>query len=542
MARKPTTRKPRCFLYGRMSTRKQERGDSARRQQALADSFCHRHQLEQDTELKLWDVGVSGWKGKNLKRNLGVLLKAIEQGRIKPGDYILIEKTDRLTRDELIPALNLFNEIISAGVFVAELEPETIYDKQSLKGYNIMMLVSKSITSNDYSERLSTRIKATYDARRQAHELISYVLPGWLRRNGQDLEVIPQELEKIKLIYRLALEGNGARSIWQHLTENKIKSMKGGRWHIANVQRLLLDRRLIGEFKTKTGHHDDNYFPVVIPETDFYRVQQLIAARRKRKCRTQKRVANLFTGLLFDADSKSPMILHLLKASNHKYALLVSQAGLDKTADFTTVNIYPVEHAILDHVQTLTSADFVVSTNTDDELETLLAKLAKVEHQLSNYQTAFDTKPIDEVLPILERLGEQKRNLNRQIDDCRMSRAKDPNDDLGTIHKSLIEMLDCSPEDMANIREKIKSKLPSVIERVDMLIVKCSHLRRRVHFDLHTTSGKRLSFAIDVQRGQLVSMSDETREPLNKKTIAQLKKVPWQHKTGPLDHGKPVKW
>lgn len=534
-------RSPRCFLYGRMSTKKQERGDSFRRQTRLAENFCVRNNLPLDDELKLWDIGVSGWKGKNLTKKLGVLLEAIKQGRIQSGDFLLIEKTDRLTRDEVLPALNIFSQIINAGVTIIELEPETRYTKKSLQGFEIMLLISKFIVSNDHSERLSARIKEKYIARREQKGIISYVFPSWIRRNGEILEIIPEQKETIELIFRLALSGLGSLSILQHLIDNHIKPLSGKRWYKSAVTKLLRDKRLIGEYLSLTGHEDKAYFPVVIDETDFYKVQNFVTERNRNCGRHTKRVTNLFTGLLHNVADGSQMKLHQL-VSSINYSLLVSQAALDKTAPFISVAMRPVETAILDRITELTSADFSPAIVPNDELDNLLGELAKTESTINEYQAAFDATPIDTLVPILRSLDTQKRNLHKQIEDIRQIKAVDAPSDLASIQKSIPAMLDCPPDELPEIRERIKNKLPSIIERVDMLVLKFGHLTRRVHFDTIYKSGSRRSFAIHIIRGQLVSIQDENREPLTAGIISELEQLPWSHKKGAFEGGKKVKW
>ena len=55
-----------AYSYLRFSTPEQSKGDSLRRQTALADEYAKRHGLTLDTELNLRDLGVSAFRGDNV--------------------------------------------------------------------------------------------------------------------------------------------------------------------------------------------------------------------------------------------------------------------------------------------------------------------------------------------------------------------------------------------------------------------------------------------------------------------------------------------
>ena len=85
--------KIRAYSYVRMSTTKQLRGDSLRRQLERSRAFADEHSLLLDDSLQ--DLGVSAWKGRNFKQGaLGRFLAMVESGEIPKGSYLLIESLD----------------------------------------------------------------------------------------------------------------------------------------------------------------------------------------------------------------------------------------------------------------------------------------------------------------------------------------------------------------------------------------------------------------------------------------------------------------
>jgi DNA invertase Pin-like site-specific DNA recombinase len=129
----------------RCSSIRQAGGTTFKRQKILADAFVAKHGLTLDTTFKLTDAGKSGFHGTNA--SLGALkrfLDEIEAGTIEKGSYLIVEKLDRLTRAKLYDALSLFKKITDAGVLIATVEPERIYDSSALEGTDALELVFSS--------------------------------------------------------------------------------------------------------------------------------------------------------------------------------------------------------------------------------------------------------------------------------------------------------------------------------------------------------------------------------------------------------------
>src|SRR3989442_9719033 len=98
-----------AYSYIRFSDAKQRKGDSDRRQLEKSLQWCRAHQATLDETLTMRDSGLSAFKGHHLARGvLGQFLEAIRRGRVKPGSVLLIEKLDRLSREEITKALSVF--------------------------------------------------------------------------------------------------------------------------------------------------------------------------------------------------------------------------------------------------------------------------------------------------------------------------------------------------------------------------------------------------------------------------------------------------
>lgn len=102
--------------YTRWSSDGQGDGGSDRRQKQMAERWCVERGLSLTGLEK--DEGVSGWKGRNQREGSGLprLLKII-----KPGDFLLVEDNDRLSRQDWFAHMTFLGNIVSRGVTVVTL-------------------------------------------------------------------------------------------------------------------------------------------------------------------------------------------------------------------------------------------------------------------------------------------------------------------------------------------------------------------------------------------------------------------------------------
>ena len=131
-----------AYSYVRFSSKKQEKGDSLRRQtDGTAKAFCQRQGLHLDDKVSLRDLGASAFRGKHHESDVFALGKFLDQarrGRIAPGSWLLVENLDRLTREEERKALRLWLDILDLQINIVQLEPETIFRHDKIDMLDIM--------------------------------------------------------------------------------------------------------------------------------------------------------------------------------------------------------------------------------------------------------------------------------------------------------------------------------------------------------------------------------------------------------------------
>src|SRR5437868_2533 len=86
--------------YLRWSTPEQCFGDSERRQAELTQRWLDKHpEVKLDENLKFKDEGVSSYRAKNFHAGkLRELADLVRKGTLGMGDFILVERIDRISR------------------------------------------------------------------------------------------------------------------------------------------------------------------------------------------------------------------------------------------------------------------------------------------------------------------------------------------------------------------------------------------------------------------------------------------------------------
>ena len=160
------------YSYIRFSSKKQERGDSIRRQVSMGEAWLKRHpEHTLDATLRLQDLGKSAFRGANLdkeKGDLGRFIHLVRAGKIPQGSILMLEKEDRFSRMGLSWAYPIFCELVHAGIRVLVLGPEFIFDNSNIDNLAVALpVVIKMILANEESLKKSQRQLATWTHKRK---------------------------------------------------------------------------------------------------------------------------------------------------------------------------------------------------------------------------------------------------------------------------------------------------------------------------------------------------------------------------------------
>ena len=303
---------PKAFIYIRMSTPQQMKGDSFRRQIQRAEEYCREHALELDQEFTFHDIGLSAYTGANIEHGaLGRFLGAVEDGRIPKGSYLIVESHDRLSRREVVKALPIFLEILNSGISIGMLSDGCTLHPDEVSERDLIFAIFEMGRSHSESRVKSDRGKRGWDNKRNkmGHTILTNRGPGWLvpKPDRSGFELVKDRAQIVKLIFDLVLsERLGSDAIAQELNRRRIAPFGRAEfgWQKSSVNAILKSRAVIGEFQPNSivggkrapaGPVKVGYFPSVIDPTDFHAVQHKRHGRARGGGRIGEGVRNLFT-------------------------------------------------------------------------------------------------------------------------------------------------------------------------------------------------------------------------------------------------------
>lgn len=485
----------RAFSYIRYSKKRQQKGDSFRRQVEWGPKVCEAKGWVLDDGLKLQDLGVSAFRGKNAATGaLAAFLEEIRIGKVLPGDVLLVESLDRLTREAIDEARELFRSILKTGVEIYTREPERHYTRASLNDFaSIIEVLVYMERAHNESATKSMRGKDAWEAQRKLVRTdpkarrLHKVCPAWLRL-GEDrsgFDVLPEGMAALHLIYQWATEGMGIDVITSKLNKDGVLSIgRRGTWTHSYVAKLLGDRSVLGEFQPHVmkdgkrvphGEPIPGYFPRVISEDLWYAVRHAIAQRTNTRGRNGVGVANLFKGLIRDArDGKKMNMVYGGSSRKANTRQLVSYGARNGETDSVSMP-FPydaVEEAFLKLLCDLKASD-VVGGQADDreqEIAALSGRLQELDHMITTTQARVSEKgDIGTLLDLLEKLDQEKKTTAGRLDKLKAETAHRQPTALGEA-QSLVALLKAAPaEERPGLRLKIRARISQVVSEMWLL-------------------------------------------------------------------------
>lgn len=322
MNSKPINR-PRAYSYIRWSTVLQGTGDSNRRQIQMAVDYAEKHGLDLVSEDIIRDEGLSGFTGKNLTDGaLGQFIRAVEAEKISKGSYLLVESFDRLSRQMVDTAVELFLKITRHDIVLVTLADQTEYRKPVDMTKLIMSIVYMS-RAHEESAMKRQRGANNWKGKRLniGKRKLTSLCPGWLTLSDDKTEFIvnKERAAIVRRIFDLSLAGQGAFVIARKFNEERVPTFgRSDAWGTSSVKKLLKNRAVIGEFqpcrksredkhRTPEGEPDPAYFPAIIEPETFQANQATLGRRRTKAGRRGKAYSNLFSGLALCNDCGSKM-------------------------------------------------------------------------------------------------------------------------------------------------------------------------------------------------------------------------------------------
>ena len=326
----------RAALYLRVSTSRQAEHDvSIPDQRKQGEAWCEARGYQ------LADVFVeAGASATNDRRP--EFQRMIEAGTSKPApfDIVVVHSFSRFFRDHF--ELEFYvRKLAKNGVRLVSITQEMGDDPMHVMMRQIMALF------DEYQSKENAKhvLRALKENARQGFwngslPPIGYRVVAAEQRGAKvkkKLEIDPLHADTIRLIYRLALEGDGdsgqmgVKAIVKHLNGKGIFTRDGGRWGVGQVHRILTRRTYMGEHqwgknrKNKTDKDADEIVivpvPPIIERETFEAVQKLLQARNP-KTELPARVVigpTLLTGICYCGNCGGAMTIRTGKSGRYRY-------------------------------------------------------------------------------------------------------------------------------------------------------------------------------------------------------------------------------
>lgn len=302
-----------AFSYIRFSSKKQELSDSLRRQTEASVRYAKNHNMVLSTE-SFEDLGVSAYKGLNASiekdGGLALFLRAVDEGVIPHDAILLVESLDRISRQTIDQALELFMSILRRGITVVSLIDNQVYSKERLAsdhGISLIISITTFVRAHEESLVKSQRVGAAWTNKRATQKILTKQCPGWMRVSDDYSEyiLIDEKVKIVRRVFELAMTGLGTPSIAKKLNAEGVPLLsKIGSWGPENVSSILKNQAVFGRYvpsRAKNVLPIDDQYPAIIDKATFERVAEMTSTRSAGRKTVDNVVGNLWATVSFCA-------------------------------------------------------------------------------------------------------------------------------------------------------------------------------------------------------------------------------------------------
>lgn len=395
-----------AYAYIRFSTPKQEKGDSLRRQTDDVSGFCDRQGWAIVETIQ--DLGQSAWTGAHLSSGeLGLFADRVRRGEIKMPAVLVVEKLDRLSRQEPRKTLRWLEDLCEKGLSIATVDGGRVYTDASLRAdlMGTFEILMRAQLAHQESEQKSQRVLGAIGARMERAQAtgqkITAKAPGWLTLNADRMgfSVDQKRADLVRSVYEMAAAGQGARWIAKTLNEQGQPAWGPARadgkprtWEISSVKLMLAQPSVEGDYepgfsntsktkRTKFSERIIGYYPRIVDADLVARARAAVEGRRtgpRSGGRHTANVANLFAGLIRCGSCGNRMHLRSNGEKLPKRYLHCNHASRSRGCDQKQMFAYdPLEAAVLDQILHLALDDRHFAR--PDETGALSIALAEIE-------------------------------------------------------------------------------------------------------------------------------------------------------------------
>ena len=276
------------YSYQRWSSAVQKEGTTQQRQSNAAKKYAEEHGYDL---VEIRDDGVSAFKSVNAKRGaLSAFIRAVEDGYIEANSLLYVESLDRISRDKVLKALGLFNDLLELRIAIVTGVNNKVYTAESINENSMDLIetilefvrghaesVIKQIRVNGNAETL---IKRFQDGHPTTIKSVGSH-PWWIDSSTKPHEAVrkhPALWPAAQFAINLFLEGHSVFKVTQLLNEKYHHLYKGKAWSYANVRKLRINPAVYGMRELSVNGQSyklSGYYPPLITEGQYLRLEQI---------------------------------------------------------------------------------------------------------------------------------------------------------------------------------------------------------------------------------------------------------------------------
>jgi DNA invertase Pin-like site-specific DNA recombinase len=427
--------------------------------------------------MSIKDLGVSAYHSKNSDEgNLGTFIEGVKSGKIPKGIVLCVESLDRLTRDNVVSAVNLISNILMLGIDIGLVNEDKIlsYDYISKNPYELFVSVTYLIRGNDESKTKSIRVKDSINRNIEKVKQnipcgLGGILPEWIRFNKTTSQFVVNndKVSVVKKIFGLYLQGISSPTIVKRLNQDKTIKRT---FRPNGIRSLLRNKQTMGTF-TINGQTYKDYLPPIIDKSDFDKVQLLLDKNKSKHGKHDGNINNLFNGLIFCHKCGAPLAVHTSGVKHHYFFCLNSRDYVCK--DRTYLQVKKTElwifGVLLKQLPTVILQE-KDSTNEKDidrlevELQTLKKQRTKTLELLKD-----NTVSTNDLKPILTDINSKESHIEKELIQKRVKQSQ-----ILTTPQKVGEFMLLLGKDLKDqtIRQQLKNTLPSIVTRIEIDLAK----------------------------------------------------------------------
>jgi DNA invertase Pin-like site-specific DNA recombinase len=474
--------KPLVFSYVRFSTDRQADGHSMKRQTDMAVKYAAEQGWTIDKRT-FEDLGLSAFRGRNVREGaLGAFLSAVDRKLIPSNSILLVESLDRVSRAEVMDALEVFTGIINRGITLVTIIDRQHYSRESIRQNwsQLIFSIASLARANNESETKAVRAREFVQNKLTKNIPLGHSMPPWISLDvaGTGYVINSEKADIVRRIFKMLLSGNGLYLICTTLNNEDVPVLRNARdgWSVSGLTQMIHNPNVIGHLKSKHGVFEDHY-PAIIEKSVYYEALRLMTERKTSgRGRKGENVANLFSGLVKCGECGSSMkFSRSPNGSRSKVNMhLQCMSALEKRGcTAKRLSYREIEKSLLNRFLEDDAIEVEPRSITDiDPSVALRAEIEDKQSQVDKLLDMIEASGDRESKNLLNRLAFREAELSALQDRLRESEVPMPTADVWSAAQDAMrkhqELQESPGPELYALRLQLQAAIKQFVERIDL--------------------------------------------------------------------------